>query len=556
MSGRNATRGSMLYLSHMILPHDQLRRHLERVYAAAYPDGPDFAFIVEPTADPKHGEYTTTAAMKLGPLLKEAPRDVAQNLLAKLGPIPMLEKAEVVGPGFLNFFLKPAWLVKQADAILTDRYYGQSNIGKNRTFVVEYISANPTGPLTLANGRGAFAGEVMANLLTKTGWKVVREYYVNDIGNQVNVLAESVIRRYFQAQGIPTDYPDHCYQGDYVTELAKKLKLETMKLKDMTTIRDRIKGRVLETMLNEIKRVVEKKLKVHFDRWQRESALVTSKLDQKALTHLRAHDLLVEKDGATWFRTTAYGDDKDRVLIKQGGETTYFLSDIALRYYRFLVRGVDRELLYLGADHHGYVPRLNAAMAALGVAKQLDVAIVQMVKLMRGGQEVRMSKRAGNYVPIEDVVDEVGLDATRFFFLMHAADTHMDFNLDLAKEHSEKNPVYYVQYAHARIASLLKKVGKSATKQDVEPPHASEIRLVKLLLEQPRLIAGVAESRETQKLPFYAMELARAFHEFYTNCRVIDEGVVWSRRLTIVKATQKVLADTLAIMGVSAPTSM
>lgn len=546
----------MLYNQPMILPHDQLRRQLERAVSATYPDVQLGGISVERTTDPKHGDYTSTVAMKLAPLLKQPPREVAQYILAKFGRLPMVDRAEVLGPGYLNFFLKPDWIIKQAAAIVADKRYGQNVLGKNRTVVLEFISANPTGPLTLANGRGAFTGDTMANILTKSGWRVWREYYVNDVGNQVNILAESVIRKYFQRQGIPTEYPDYCYQGDYVVELAGKLKIDKMKLGDMNSLRDRIKGRVLEAMLIEIKRVVEKKLNVHFDRWQRESDLYKTKLDKKVLDHLRRHDLLVEKEGAWWFRSTAYGDDKDRVLIKKDGEATYFLSDIALRWYRFGLRKIDREILFLGADHHGYIPRLQGMMAALGFANQLDVSIVQMVRLIRGGQEVKMSKRAGTYVPIEDVIDEVGLDVARFFFLMHGANTHMDFDLDAAKEKSEKNPVFYVQYAHARIASLLKKVGKSPTKNDREAPQPSELQLVKMLLDYPLIIAQVATSGETQKLPFYAMELARAFHDFYTQCRVIDAGVVWARRLVLVKATKYVLAAVLGDMGISAPEKM
>ncbi len=540
----------------MILPADQLRRALERAYRLAYPDGPEIRVLVERPADPKNGDYSSNVAMKVAPLLKQAPRDVAQHLVAKLGSMPMLEKADVVGPGFMNFFLKPQWLLKQAAAILDDTYFGQNNSGKNQTVVVEYISANPTGPLTLANGRGGFAGEAMANVMAMNGWKVTREYYVNDVGNQVNILAESVIRRYFQLQGIPTEYPEHCYQGEYITDLARSLKLDSMKLKDMTTIRDRIKGRVLEKMLKEIQRVVEQKMKIHFDRWQRESQMYTAKLDQKVLTVLRSHDLLIEKEGALWFRTTAFGDDKDRVLVKQDGEAAYFLADIALRWYRFSLRHVDKEILYLGADHHGYVRRLHAAMAALGFANKLEVQIVQLVRLLKDGQEVKMSKRAGTYVAMEDVLQDVGADVTRFFFLMHGADTHMDFDINQAKEKSDQNPVFYVQYAHARIASILKKAKKAPAKRMTDAPHPAETALVKMLFEFPRLMAEVARTYETQKLPFYAVDLARAFHDFYSHCRVLDEGEVITHRLEIAQATKKVLGLALGVMGVSAPEVM
>jgi arginyl-tRNA synthetase len=439
---------------------------------------------------------------------------------------------------------------------LSDKTFGANTNGKKKKILVEFISANPTGPMTLGNGRGAFAGDTLANVLTMNGWNVWREYYLNDIGNQVNILAESVIRRYFQLQGIPTEYPDYCYQGDYVTELAKKLKLEKQKIRDVTTLRDKIKVRILNTMITGLQRVVEKSLKVKFNAWFRESVLYEKKLDVKALDALRNHDLVYEKDGATWFRTTAYGDDKDRVLIKANGEKTYFLSDIALRWNRFAQRGFEREILFLGADHHGYIKRLEAGMAALGFAKRLDVRIVQLVRLMENGNEVKMSKRAGTYVALEDLVNDVGLDVARFFFLMHAANSHMDFNLSLAKEQSEKNPVFYVQYAHARISSILKKTARLKPRSGKTPIHPSETALVKALLEFPLLIAEVGESYEVQKLPFYASTLATKFHDFYTNCRVIDEQQVWAHRLLLARATQTVIAKVLGVMGVSAPEKM
>lgn len=547
----------MVYTTSMLLPEDHLRRLLVKAIAKAYPDAAAVEVPIEPTTEARFGDYTSTVALKLAKVVNQTPRDVAQHLVAQLGLVaPMLEKAAIAGPGFINFTLKSAWIMKQVKGILADQQFGANNSGKGRKVLVEFISANPTGPMTLGNGRGAFGGDTLANVLTMNGWKVWREYYLNDIGNQVNILAESVIRRYFQQQGIPTEYPEHCYQGEYVAELAKKLKIEKLKIKDMNGLRDRIKGRVLEVMIKELQRVVAKKLHITFDTWFRESSLHDKKLDVKALTALHNHDLLYEKDGATWFRTTAYGDDKDRVLVKSGGEKTYFLSDIALRWNRFVQRGVEHEVLYLGADHHGYIVRLNAAMAALGFAKRLDVEIVQLVRLMKDGQEVKMSKRAGNYVTLEEVVDDVGLDVARFFFLMHRPSTHMDFDLSLAKEKSEKNPVFYVQYAHARISSLLNKVGKLPRVKSTEPAHTSELNLTKIILRFPMVIGDVARSRETQKLPFYATDLATKFHEFYANCRVIDEGKVWTSRLELVQATQFVLRRTLGVMGISAPEKM
>lgn len=541
----------------MILPDEQLRKLLTKAIAKAYPKVKDIEIPIEPVTEAQFGDYTSTVALKLAKQVGQAPRDIAFNLIAQLGLVAsMLEKAEIAGPGFINFTLKPERIMKQVKGILADTKFGTNLDGKGKKVLVEYISANPTGPMTLGNGRGAFGGDTLANVLEMNGWNVWREYYLNDIGNQVNILAESVIRRYFQENGVPTEYPEHCYQGEYVSDLAKQLNIDKLKLGDMTTLRDRIKGRVLEKMIKELQRVVAKKLKITFDGWFRESLLAAKKLDIKALAVLERHDLLYVKDGAKWFRTTAFGDDKDRVLIKTDGEKAYFLSDIALRYYRFAIRRIEHEILFLGADHHGYIQRLQAAMNALGYAKKLDIEIVQMVRLMKDGVEVKMSKRAGTYVTLEEVVDEVGLDVARFFFLMHRPSTHMDFDMSLAKEKSEKNPVFYVQYAHARISSMLKKVGKLPRVISKEAPHTSELNLVKILLQFPIVIREVAISHETQKLPFYATELATKFHEFYTNCRVIDEQKVWAHRLELVKATQFVLQKTLKVMGITAPEKM
>lgn len=541
----------------MILPDEHLRKLLVKAVSIAYPTVGEIKIPIEPTTEARFGDYTSTVALKLATLVNQSPRDVATNLIAQLGLVTLiLEKAEVAGPGFINFTLKPSWIMKQVPGLLADTKFGTNDSGQGQRVLVEFISANPTGPMTLGNGRGAFGGDTMANVLAMNGWKVWREFYLNDIGNQVNILAESVLRRYWQSQGIKTEYPDYCYQGEYVLELAKKLKLHMYKVQNVAALREKIKGRVLSLMITELQRTISRKLGITFDSWFRESKLHNEKLDEKALAVLRSHDVLYEKDGATWFRTTAFGDDKDRVLIKSDGEKTYFLSDIALRYNRFALRGFDREVIFLGADHHGYVPRLKAAMAALGFAHKLEAQVVQLVRLMKDGQEVKMSKRAGTYVTLEEVVNEAGLDVARFFFLMHGPSTHMDFDLNLAKEKSDKNPVFYVQYAHARISSLLKKVGKLPRLHSNEAPHTSELNLVKTLLHFPLVIHEVAATHETQKLPFYAIELATKFHEFYTHCRVIDEDKVWASRLELVKATQMVLQKTLKVMGVSAPDKM
>ncbi len=540
----------------MILPIAQLRKLLEKAIAKAYPDVTELEIPIDRPHAAGHGDYASSVAMKLATQVGQPPREVAQHLVAQIGRSPMLTKAEVAGAGFINFFVAEKWLLGYLAKILADKNFGANASGQAKRMVVEFISANPTGPMTLGNGRGAFAGDTMANVLALAGWRVTREYYLNDVGNQVNILAESVIRRYFQLQGIPTDYPEHLYQGEYITDLAKTLKLDKMKLQDMQTLQARIKVRLLNLMIRDIQRVVEKKLKVKFNTWVRESGLYDRNLDQKVLEHLRRHGLLSEKDGATWFRTSAFGDDKDRVLIKRDGEKTYLLSDVALRFNRFAQRGLDRELIFLGADHHGYVKRLEAIMAALGYAGQIDVQLVQLVRLLRDGKEVKMSKRAGTYVTLEEVVDEVGLDAARFFFLMHAPNTHMDFDITLAKEQSDKNPVYYVQYASARMFSILAKTKKLPIRRLREPAHEAELALIKRFLQLPELVTELAASREVQQLAFYAQDLARDFHDFYTQCRVIEDNHVWDRRLQLVQAARLVLGKTLGLMGITAPERM
>ncbi len=540
----------------MILPDQHLRKLLEKAIAKAYSQVGEIEIPIEPTAEARFGDYTSTVALKLAKQLNEQPREVAQHLIAQLGTLaPMIEKADVAGAGFINFTLKPLWLLKQIDGVAKEKKFGASTIGGGKKVLLEFVSANPTGPVTLGNGRAAFSGDTLSNILSLLGWKVIREYYINDSGNQVEILAESVLRRYWQQQGIKTEYPDYCYQGEYVNDLAKHLKLQMYKVQSVAILRDRIKGRVLEMMIKDHMRVM-RKIGVKYSTWFRESTLHKRKLTEKMIDYLDQHGLLFQQDGAAWFKTTAFGDDKDRVLVKKDGSMTYLVADVALRWNRFMERKIDREIIYLGADHHGYIGRLNAIAAALGHARAIDVLILQLVRLMKDGQEVKMSKRAGTYVTLEEVVDEVGVDAARFFFLMHGGNTHMDFDLNLAKEKSEKNPVYYVQYAHARIASILTKTKKLPVLASKEAPHTSELNLVKILLHFPRLIEEIGANREVHKLSFYAMDLAAKFHEFYTYCRVIDDGKVWKHRLVLVTVTQRILAQTLGLMGVTSPEKM
>lgn len=554
---------------------EKIRKLLIRRAALLWPELHTSPVPIEMTepANPHRGDYATNAPLRLASVLKDNPLRIAEKLAAGWLPAA-LGTVEVAPPGFLNIRLSDQALRRLPDAILhTGADFGSSESGKGQRVHVEFISANPTGPLHLGNGRGAFIGDTLANVLAATGHRVVREYYVNDQGQQVATLAESVIRKYFILRGVVLHYPEHCYQGTYIDELAKGLKLDGAKA-DMERLRKKIQATVLNTMLRNIQRLVEKRLQIRFDRWFRESELYKSKLDQQALKRLRKQGLIYEKEGATWLATMKFGDDKDRVVIKSDGEKTYFLSDVAYVNDKFNRRKFDRAIVLLGADHHGYVGRLKAATAALGHRDCYDVIIMQLVRLLKGGQEVRMSKRAGTFVALDELIDEVGPDVARFFFLMHGAGTHMDFDLDLAKERSEKNPVFYVQYAHARIASLVKKVdlllspkgighrargtgkGKPGIRVVKGEFGEAEKKLTRVLMRFPDAVEDIARSYAVQQLPVYAQRLAQAFHEYYDTARIIDNEVVNLMRFKVVQAAQQVLRNCLRLMGVSAPEKM
>ncbi len=542
---------------------DQLSKRIAKRAVAIWPELQEKlpSVKVERPADPKNGDLATTLPLQLAGILKRSPLEIAEKLKQTGLSLPALEEPVVAAPGFLNFSLKKSWLAKQPKRILASgSNYGRSEIAKRERIHLEFISANPTGPLTLGNGRGGFTGDVLGNVLSMSGARVHREYYVNDVGKQVETLAESIVRRYFQLQGIPVEYPEYCYQGAYVTELAKTLPLEGVSLTHIEKAKARIQGQAIRRMLSGIKQLTRRVMKVRFDRFFLESELYRKKIDQRMLKLLRERDLAYEKEGALWMKTSDYGDDKDRVLIKANGEKTYFLSDVAYLWEKFALRRFDRAILLLGADHHGYVNRMQAVTQALGWPGRLEVNIFQLVRLMDQGKEVRMSKRSGTFVTLDELIHDVGLDVARFFFLMVGPGTHMDFDLQLAKEHSEKNPVYYVQYAHARIVSLLKKAKpllrkkQVARKAPVTDPSA--FTLVKTLLEFPELVERSARTRNVSELPPYTIRLATDFHTFYTKVRIINDGVVQLPALELAQATQLVLAQSLNLLGVRAPEKM
>jgi arginyl-tRNA synthetase len=516
--------------------------------------------VLERPPKPEFGDYSTNAAMLLAPALGEQPRGTAEKLAAELGRTldDSLEKVEVAGPGFLNLFLSDTWYRRAAGELLEqgERLGRPADTADaaTETVNVEFVSANPTGPLTAAGGRGAALGDSISRVLEFVGHPVVREYYVNDRGGQIDRYAQSIAAR---IRGEPV--PEDGYEGDYVADLAATLVQEGIDPGDL----DSIARRGVALMLAAVEETLHR-YGVVFDVWSSERALHESGAVERALADARAAGHVYESEGATWLRTTEFGDDKDRVLIRSEGDSTYFLSDIA--YHRDkLDRGADRLIDVLGADHHGYVERLRAGLAALGYdPDSLEVSIMQLVHVVEGGERAQMSKRRGEFVTLDELIDDIGADAARFFMLQRSHDTTVDLDLELARKTSNENPVYYVQYAHARIASILRKAGEGAEERAASadfaalPVEPSERALIKRLCELPDEVAETAARRAPHRLCAYAMEVARDFHAFYRDCQVIGaEGAgVEDSRLGLCLLTKRTIARTLGLLGISAPERM
>ncbi len=518
---------------------EAIKKHFENI---------NVDFSVTPT-DIKFGDYATNVAMILAKEVGKKPQEIATIIVEELTKNDIFEKVEIAGPGFINFKMNLSFFQKQvADIVELKEKYGASDLGKDLKVNIEFISANPTGPLTLGNGRNGYFGDVLANVFKKYGAKVEREYYVNDRGVQLVALGHSVLKD-----------DEAVYKGAYIDELAPKI----------TSTNPVEVGEQAATILMEeyVKKSIAK-MGIKFDEWFSEKSLHDSGEVAKALGELEKLGLIYKKEDATWLKTTDFGDDKDRVIITNKGEYTYFASDIAYHFNK-IRRGYDILIDFWGADHHGYIGRLQAAMdmyrKELNWSGELKIMICQLVRLMSNGQEVRMSKRAGNYVLLDELIDEVGPDVTRFFFLDRTLDTHMEFDLDLAKEKSDKNPVYYVQYAYARISSILKKADLSSQPGGPQELGSSsllieptEIALIKQLMKLPELVEEIVADYQVQKLAFYARDLATSFHHFYEKCPVIKSGSdeLTAARLQLLEATKIVLKNTLDILGVSAPEKM
>ncbi len=525
-------------------------------------------FQVEPPKVEEHGDYATNVALSLAGQAKRNPREMALWFAERLGSKKdLFSKVEVAGPGFINFFIAPAYWQQVPKKILTlGEKYGQSQVGQGQKVQVEFVSANPTGPLHIGHGRGAAVGDTLARVLSWAGFEVEKEYYINDVGRQMRILGQSVYLRAKELGGEKLDFPKDHYQGEYIRELARELlALEPDLLtKPEEEAIEIAKNFAVEKILSGIRKDLED-FGVTYDSWFSEKSLYESSEVKKALDLLKEKGLLYEKEGALWFKAADFGDEKDRVVIRATGEPTYFASDIAYHHHKFLTRGYDQVVDIWGADHHGYIPRLKAAVKALGIEpERLQVILIQMVNLIEGGELKSMSTRAGEFVTLRELLDEVGRDATRFIFLTRRADSPLDFDVDLAKRQSQENPVYYVQYAHARLASIFRK----AEEAQVELKPLTEIdfsllnepedfTLLKLLDYFPDVIEGAALKREPHRLTFYLLDLATAFHNYYTKHRFLgeDKGLTQAR-LALAKALKQVIAQGLWLLGVSAPERM
>ncbi|WP_406686049.1 arginine--tRNA ligase [Rossellomorea vietnamensis] len=523
--------------------------------------------ILEIPKEKSHGDYSTNMAMQLARVAKKAPRMIADDIVANFDQSKAsIEKMEIAGPGFINFYMNNEYLTDLIPLILDqDQEYGQSDAGNGERVNVEFVSANPTGDLHLGHARGAAVGDSLCNVLEKAGYNVTREYYINDAGNQIHNLAISVEARYFQALGQDKAMPEDGYHGQDIIEIGKKLAEEFGSKYAEVSDEERYKffrEYGLKIEMAKLQKDLEM-FRVPFNVWYSETSLYENGKIDAALKTLRDNGHVYEEDGATWFRSTELGDDKNRVLIKNDGTYTYLTPDISYHQDKF-ERGHDVLINIWGADHHGYIPRMKAAIEALGFDRdKLEVEVIQLVHLYKDGEKMKMSKRTGKAVTLRELVEEVGLDAVRYFFAMRSADTHMDFDLDLAVSQSNENPVYYAQYAHARICSILRQAEEqglaSEDKIDLKLIGTEkEVDLLKKLGEFPQMIADAAEKRTPHRVANYINDLASAFHSFYNANKVLDEEnrELTTARLALVKVVRVTLQNALALIGVAAPEKM
>jgi arginyl-tRNA synthetase len=524
--------------------------------------------IVEYPKDERHGDYTTNVAMTMASQTGKPPRAIAETIVRFIEDAEgIIERVEVAGPGFINFFLKEAyWHYFLREADQQGKRYGEGELGKGKRALVEFLSANPTGPLHIGHGRIAAFGDSLANLLEKVGYEVEREYYVNDRGTQMQLLGQSVYSRYAEAGGREVAFPPDGYQGDYIKGIAHAIKKEAgdkyLVPADEVVI-NALGEKAAAIILGWIKKDLER-FRVRFDRWYREKDLYDSGLVPRLLDELRGKGYLYEDQGALWFKSTLFGDEKDRVVIRGNDATTYFASDIAYHKDKY-DRGYDLLIDIWGADHHGYIPRMEAVIQALGYDRStFKVILMQLVNLLRSGKQVSMSTRTGEFISLKEVIQEVGVDACRFFFMLRRAESPLDFDLELAKKEGTENPVYYVQYVHARVSSIFKK----AAAQEVEIPTFDNVDIALLSLPEERLLAkrvaifpefveGMALALEPHRVTSYLQDVAGIFHSYYNKHRIIsDDKEMTKSRILLIKVIQGVVRSALGLLGIAAPTEM
>ena len=574
------------------IPAD-LRTHLCDLLLAALeivaPGTGAMPVVLDRPKSAQHGDYASNLAMQLARSMKRNPRELALALVAALPASPALDKAEVAGAGFVNLYLKPAARQQVIrDVLERGRNFGRTHLGRGRKVQVEFVSANPTGPLHVGHGRGAAYGACLSDVLEATGHEVAREFYINDAGRQMDILAVSAWLRYLEARGVSVAFPADGYRGEYVRDIAAKLEAAYgAKLqRELATsipaqgedadaaldaLMDRAKTALgedwwllhkfaLEAMLAD-QRDDLAQFGVRYDRWFSEASLYGSGEVARAVEKLRNNGYLYEKDGALWFRSTTFGDEKDRVVCRENGQFTYFASDIAYHLNK-LERGYDQIIDVWGADHHGYIARVKGALQALGAdPEKLTVPLVQFAVLYRGGEKVAMGKRAGDFVTLRELREEVGNDATRFFYVLRKSDQHLDFDLDLAKSQSNDNPVYYIQYAHARVCSVMEQWGGNQAElvnADLSPLVESlEPQLLQRLMDYPDQIEGAARELAPHLLAFYLKDLAGEFHSYYNSTRfLVEDERAKVARLALAAAVRQVLRNGLEILGVNAPERM
>ena len=523
-------------------------------------------FVIETPKDEKNGDFSTNLAMQLTRILRQNPRKIAEAIVGGIDLPGLVERVEIAGPGFINFYLVPGWLNRVLPAIQEeDADYGKSNAGGGERVQVEFVSANPTGLLHMGNARGGALGDTLAAVLNEAGYVCDKEYYINDAGNQVENLGKSVEARYFELLG-RDDYqiPEDGYHGKDIIATAQRLldeKGESLVDLPEAERRELMKNYALKEKVAGIQGSLEN-FGVVFDNWFSEQSLHDAGSVHEVVDILREKGYVYEKDGAQWLRATDWGEEKDEVLVRSNGTPTYFAADIAYHRDKFEVRGFDKVINIWGADHHGHVARLKGAMTALGYdGDDITVILMQLVRLYRGGEIVKMSKRSGKYVTLDELIEEVGKEAARFFFIMRSPDSALDFDLDLAKAESSDNPVYYVQYAHARICSILSVAGVDTPKAaDVDLSLLTEENervLIRKLAEWPQEVADAARELAPYHLAYYAKELANAFHSFYNSCKVLtDDAALRDARLALVDCTRITLRNVLTLLGLSAPERM